>query len=58
MRARCCTPSPCAGSRCSRCVTGVALLLPLPLPAVGVPLIGGLIAALVDVLIAQAPKQV
>jgi hypothetical protein len=39
-------------------LTGFVLLLPLPLPAVGVALIGGLIAALVDVLIAQAPKQV
>jgi hypothetical protein len=38
-------------------LTGVVLLLPLPLPTIGGPLIGTLVAALVDTLIVQAPKQ-
>jgi hypothetical protein len=38
-------------------LTGFGLLLPLPLPAVGVPLVGALVGALVDTLIAQAPKR-
>jgi hypothetical protein len=38
-------------------LAGLVLLLPVSLPAIGVPVIEVLIAALVDTLIAQAPKR-
>jgi hypothetical protein len=38
-------------------LVGLLLLLPVALPAIGVPLIGALVAVLVDILIAQAPKR-
>jgi hypothetical protein len=38
-------------------LAGLVLLVPVPLPAIGVPVIGALVATLLDILIAQAPKQ-
>jgi hypothetical protein len=38
-------------------LAGLVLLVPVPLPAIGVPVIGAVVAALLDILIAQAPNQ-